>query len=134
MIADAYILLYSITDKESFDKLKNILVTFKNINRSRNIPSVVVGTKIDISSERQVTLRDGLALAKECNSPFFETSALNSFNVSEVFENLITQIERMEDRVSLKNKLNKQKTKIPKAVTSKLNYALYKWKHKSQPQ
>ena len=41
---------------------------------------VIVGNKCDLKNQRQVTKDEGIAYAKECNAPFYETSALQKIN------------------------------------------------------
>ena len=57
------------------------------------IPVVVVGAKSDLEGERQVNKQYGLKLAEKLSAPFFEGSALDGNNVSQVFHSLL---ERMK--------------------------------------
>ena len=119
--------MYSVNDKESFDKLYEIVTIFKTIRRSRNIPCVVVATKIDLSTERSATLSEGLSLANELSCPFFETSAQSSFNVNEVFDNLMKQIYQAKE---MTHKSGRESSTIQKFVSKSFNSCILKWKHK----
>lgn len=119
--------MYSVNDRESFDKLYEIVTIFKTIRRSRNIPCVVVATKIDLSTERSVTLSEGLSLANELRCPFFETSAQSSFNVNEVFDNLMKQIYQAKE---MTHKSGRERSTIQKFVSKSFNSCILKWKHK----
>ena len=119
--------MYSVNDRESFDKLYEIVAIFKTIRRSRNIPCVVVATKIDLSTERSVTLSEGLSLANELRCPFFETSAQSSFNVNEVFDNLMKQIYQAKE---MTHKSGRERSTIQKFVSKSFNSCILKWKHK----
>ena len=119
--------MYSINDRKSFDKLYEIVTIFKTIRRSRNIPCALVATKIDLSTERSVALGEGLSLAHELNCPFFETSAQSSFNVNEVFDNLMKQIYQTKKIV---HKSRRESSKIQKFVSKSFNSCILKWKHK----
>jgi len=46
---------------------------------------VLVGTKADLDSERQVTYEEGNAIAKRYNMEFFEVSSKTGKNVHEAF-------------------------------------------------
>jgi len=52
----------------------------------------LVGNKIDLEEERCVLSNEGEICAKKFNMKFNECSALNSFNVNEIFNVLINDI------------------------------------------
>jgi len=47
-------------------------------------PMILIGNKIDLVREREVTTMEGLALAKLWNIPFFEISAKNNVNIDQI--------------------------------------------------
>jgi GTPase SAR1 family protein len=55
----------------------------------------VVGTKLDLTSEREVQREAIQSLATSWALPFYETSAKKNWHVTEVFEDLLRQ---MRDR------------------------------------
>jgi len=56
---------------------------------------VLVGNKKDLESEREVSLADGQKLAKEINAVFLETSAKDNLCVTDLFQNIVVQIETL---------------------------------------
>lgn len=48
------------------------------------VPLILVGSKADLESDREVSKEDGKALADKFGCPFFETSAKTRVNVDEV--------------------------------------------------
>ena len=57
-----------------------------------NIIKVLVGTKKDLSHERIITESQAQSLADQHNMPYFETSAKNNENISELMEFLIRKV------------------------------------------
>eukprot|EP01080_Neovahlkampfia_damariscottae_P008631 gene8631-578_t len=85
---DTFILVYSITDKGSFEE---IIEMHNNLLKAKGdeeeVPCVLVGAKCDLEQERVVSKEDGIALAEEFGSCiFFETSAKKRINVEEAFD------------------------------------------------
>lgn len=76
--------VYDITDKESFENVKEWL---KEIDRcaSRNVNKLLVGNKSDMTAKREVEYEEALAFAEEMGIPLIETSAKASTNVQEAF-------------------------------------------------
>lgn len=56
------------------------------------MPMVLVGNKIDLEEQRQVSTREGVELARSFACPFFETSAKSRINVEEAFYECVREI------------------------------------------
>ena len=82
--AAGIILAYSIADNRSYN---NVVSWIKQIesNSSEQVCKVLVATKADLDSERQVTYDEGNAIAKRYNMEFFEVSSKTGKNVHEAF-------------------------------------------------
>ena len=72
--------MYDITDRESFDNVKQWL---SEIDRyaCENVNKLLVGNKCDLEAKRQVDFEEAKAFADERGIPFLETSAKSSTNV-----------------------------------------------------
>lgn len=57
-------------------------------------PIVLVGNKIDLTSERVVRTEEGKKLATEWKCKFVETSAKTGVNVPLVMEELVRELEK----------------------------------------
>ena len=93
-VADALILIYDVTDNDSFDRLN---LWIKNIKDWREestitIPVILVGNKIDLEDSRVVTREQGNKFAKENGFLFAECSALTGENVNYIFNKLVLAI------------------------------------------
>ena len=83
--ADGIILVYNIADRRSFDSIR-VWVQQIEKDGSTDVSKALVGNKCDISDDqRVVSYEEGRALAAEYGVPFFETSAKDNINVTEMF-------------------------------------------------
>ena len=90
--ADGVILIYDISDIESFEAVENWLKSIREIGKDK-LPIILVGNKCDLSDDkRMISLKEGQDKADEFNIPFYETSCKEGINIKEVFEKLIDDI------------------------------------------
>ena len=82
--AQGIMLVYDITDLESFQNLNSWLIEIEK-NASKNVYKILVGNKCDMESDRKVTVEQGKDFADQYGMKFFETSAKESTNVSDAF-------------------------------------------------
>ena len=82
--AQGIMLVYDITDLESFQNLNSWLIEIEK-NASKNVYKILVGNKCDMENERKVTVEQGKEFAGQYGMKFFETSAKESTNVSDSF-------------------------------------------------
>ena len=90
--AHGIIVVYDITDKESF---KNIDTWMNEVEKhaSDNVSRILVGNKCDMDESRQVSTDEGKELADQYNIRFMETSAKESANVEEAFTLMTKEIK-----------------------------------------
>jgi len=90
------ILVYDITNRESYNHVSSWLNDARAL-ANPDISIVLVGNKIDLASEREVTFLEASRFAQENDLMFLETSALTGEGVGEVFlkcaRNILTKIE-----------------------------------------
>lgn len=83
--ADACIIVYDITSKQSFDEVKYWL---KDLDEKgpQEVLIALAGNKCDLESLRNVLTVDGKGFAEKNNIPIFmETSAQSGVNITELF-------------------------------------------------
>lgn len=87
-MANAVILVYDITKKESFEHIEQWL---KNVDTKckKNILKILIGNKYDLKQERKVTEHEAKVFAQKNDLPYFETSAKDNYNVTELFERTV---------------------------------------------
>ena len=87
--ADCCLLVYDISDKYSFDQLKDYFIETIKEKCKKNIQIILLGNKTDLEDKRQVAAEEGANLALVNNYIFLETSCLKNKNVADAFETLI---------------------------------------------
>ena len=85
----AILLVYDISNKKSFEQLKNYYCPKIEEYCKKNITILLLGNKADKENKRQVSIEEGTNLAVEHKYKFKETSCLKNENVVDAFEILI---------------------------------------------
>ena len=85
--AHGILLLYDVTNKDSFKNLENWLIEIEK-NSSDKVLKILVGNKCDLTEDREISEEEGKAFALRNGMEFMETSAKMNTNVSEAFETL----------------------------------------------
>ncbi|GMI31029.1 hypothetical protein TrCOL_g6239 [Triparma columacea] len=93
-----YVMMYSITSLQSFQKIEQINTTLLNmLGDAPDVPRILVGSMTDLDGQRAVETSAGQALADEWGVPFMECSSLRDENIREVFHLLLKEIEKDGD-------------------------------------
>ncbi|PWZ24622.1 GTP-binding protein YPTM2 [Zea mays] len=90
--AHGIIIVYDVTDQESFNNVKQWL---NEIDRyaSDNVNKLLVGNKSDLTANKVVATETAKAFADEMGIPFMETSAKNAINVEQAFMAMAASIK-----------------------------------------
>ncbi|KAL9649710.1 hypothetical protein ABK040_009526 [Willaertia magna] len=90
--AHGIIIVYDVTDQESFANVKTWL---NEIDRyaSDNVNKLLVGNKCDLTSKKVVDRSTAEEFAKGLGIPFLETSAKTSTNVEQAFTTMASEIK-----------------------------------------
>ena len=113
--ANGILLLYNITDRDSFDSLNSFLIEIRK-NAKKDIFIILVGTNCDLEDERIVTYQEGKDFATKNGMKFIEVSAKNNINVKEAFNILL---EDILNNISDGNKVYKPKVETSLLVKNK---------------
>ena len=87
-----FILVYSLVNQQSFQDIKPMRDQIIRVKRYERVPMILVGNKVDLEGEREVSSVEGKALAEDWNCPFIETSAKNKSSVDELFAEIVRQM------------------------------------------
>ena len=92
------LVVYDITKKPTFENLEKWLKELRQ-HADPNVCVMIVGNKTDLRPQRTILHEEGRAFADEHHYSFIETSALDSTNVGEAFNNLLVDIfkKQVED-------------------------------------
>ncbi|XP_077156031.1 GTP-binding protein Di-Ras2 [Ranitomeya variabilis] len=111
----AFILVYSVTSRQSLEELKPIYEQICQIKGDvESIPIMLVGNKSDESQNREVENSDGEAIAKKWKCAFMETSAKMNHNVKELFQELLNLEKRRTVSLQIDGKKSKQQKRKEK--------------------
>lgn len=104
------ILVFDVTDRRSFDQIRNFWEDFKMYEGSQTVAKILVGNKVDL--ERKVAATEGEQLAREFGIPYIESSAKSGFHIHEIFSTLLDNMtipDEDENPVKLRKELQKEK-------------------------
>jgi Ras-related protein Rab-1A len=89
--AHGIIIVYDVTDVESFNNVKHWL---NEIDRyaTEHVSKLLVGNKSDLVQKKAIDYDTAKALADKLGIPFLETSAKNSANVDKAFVKMAEEI------------------------------------------
>ncbi|XP_004690548.1 PREDICTED: GTP-binding protein RAD [Condylura cristata] len=96
-MGDAYVIVYSVTDKGSFEKASELRIQLRRARQMDDVPIILVGNKSDLVRSREVSLDEGRACAVVFDCKFIETSAALHHNVQALFEGVVRQIRLRRD-------------------------------------
>ena len=109
--AEGIMLVFDVTNSDSFNGLKDWLESIKTHFGEKNIsiPIIIVGNKIDLEDKRDVEKDDANKFAQENNYKYFETSAKTGEGVDNAVRELVRQILANKDSEDSGEKNNKIK-------------------------
>ena len=88
------LLVYDITNRQSFDTLRDVWYQKVCDHTDENTQCILVGNKCDLESERQVDSSIAKEFADRLRIPFIETSAKDNINVELAFMTLAAMVVR----------------------------------------
>lgn len=92
---DGFLLIFDITDPEAFVDLQHLHEQIIRVKgSSAPIPSILVGNKIDLVDQRQVSAEDAAEKARQWSMPYIETSAKAKQNVDKIYSELMRLIRQ----------------------------------------
>ena len=116
--AHGILLLYDVTDRDSFKNLNNWLIEIEK-NANKNVLKILIGNKTDLEDKRVISYNQGKEFADNYGLKFIETSAKKNININEAFETLGRELMK----ASGEKKITKQppNKKISAAKVQDLN-------------
>ncbi|RNE99892.1 ras-related protein Rab21 [Trypanosoma rangeli] len=116
--AQGAIIVYDITDYESFVKVKVWLKELQQVVGNNNISVVVVGNKIDLERQRRVTVKEAEEWANGLHAKHYSVSAKLGLHVAEPFTEIATNVL---NRISEADRILHPRPRMIKNEVTKLN-------------
>jgi len=92
------LLVYDVTKRESFENLPTW--SHQVDQHAPHARKIVIGNKIDLTDQRQVTPEEGRGMGMQLGASFIETSAKTGENVEEAFEKIAQYgVDRVRGRI-----------------------------------
>ena len=115
--ADAFMIVYNVSSRKSFDRAKGIAELIRSGNRSPGMaPVALIGNKTDLEHLREVCTNEGMVLADEKGFQFFEVSAAEEIvTIANAFESLMKEVLMY---VSTQRRRRNSFGTVSKAITS----------------
>ena len=99
--ANQVMLVYDVTNPDSFQLLKQWHESVKQENQGRSLPGVLIANKTDLEQRQVVSSEDGQAFADAIGFEFFEVSALQSKQLENPFKALAAQFyQKYEEKIA----------------------------------
>ena len=99
-LGEGFLIVYSITMRDTFTDVNRFHDHILSVKGVEDVPLIVVGSKCDLDSDREVPTAEGKALAEKFDVPFFETSAKTRVHVDEVFFELVRLVKKYKSSSS----------------------------------
>ena len=108
--ADAAIVIFDLTEQNTFNDLKKWLKDIKNCG-DKNIQILIVGNKLDLVGKRKVTQSQAMNFCKDNGYKYIEASAKDGTNVLRIFEEVTSDLANRHQKQKEKEINEKYKMK-----------------------
>ena len=108
--SEAIILVYSVCSRFSFDQIplfRRQVHAIKDLQDVKETPVCLVGNKSDRTTEREVTVAEGMIAATELGCDFAETSAKNNENIEKVFVDVVRRLQTIRLQMAESTEVSK---------------------------
>jgi small GTP-binding protein len=109
--AEGVILVYDVTNTETFLNLKNWINSINSNTRDSNLKKIIIGNKIDL--KREVNKEEAVDFAKENGIPYYEVSAKLNTNINDSIKSLIEEVVKTPEYQQRKKLKGKKLDDIP---------------------
>ena len=118
--AHAIIILYDITQKASFDHIRNWITEIDKFGK-QGVLKVIVGNKLDMENNRKITKEAAENLALKYGIKFWEVSAKDNTNIEEMFLDTIKTLLEKNSKIISEGSSMATNIQLNKNVKNKKN-------------
>ncbi|XP_067118921.1 ras-related protein M-Ras-like [Centruroides vittatus] len=102
---DGFLLVYSVTDRQSFQNIRNFHTQILRVKDRDSYPMLLVANKVDLIHLRKVTEDQGRDLAAQLKISYIETSAKDPpLNVDAAFHEVVRIIRNLPPQTDKKRR------------------------------
>ena len=119
--SEGVMVVYDITNTESFDSLKFWINSIKTNMENKNIfiPVIIIGNKTDMEESREIMTEDAEKFAEDNKYKYFETSAKTGEGIDKAIRDLINQILNQSGNNDDQKEYRKDSVKIKENTEEK---------------
>ena len=118
--AQAIIILYDITQKSSFDHIRNWITEIDKFGK-QGVLKVIVGNKLDLENNRKISKEDAENLALKYGVKLWEVSAKDNTNIEEMFIDTIKTLLEKNSKIISESSSMGNNIKLSKNIKNKKN-------------
>ena len=118
--AQAIIILYDITQKSSFDHIRNWITEIDKFGK-QGVLKVIVGNKLDLENNRKISKEDAENLALKYGLKLWEVSAKDNTNIEEMFVDTIKILLEKNSKIISESSSMGNNIKLNKNIKNKKN-------------
>ena len=121
--AEGVLVVYDITNTDSFDNVKYWISSIKYNMESKNIkiPIILLGNKIDMDESREITKEVAEKYAAENNYKYFETSAKTGVGIDKAIRELVDQVINQTNNIDDQKEFRKDSVQIKEEIIETIN-------------
>ena len=118
--AQAIIILYDITQKSSFEHIRNWITEIDKFGK-QGVLKVIVGNKLDLENNRKISKEDAENLALKYGVKLWEVSAKDNTNIEEMFVDTIKTLLEKNSKIINESSSMGNNIKLSKNIKNKKN-------------
>ena len=118
--AQAIIILYDITQKSSFDHIRNWITEIDKFGK-QGVLKVIVGNKLDLENNRKISKEDAENLALKYGLKLWEVSAKDNTNIEEMFVDTIKTLLEKNSKIISESSYIGNNIELNKNIKNKKN-------------
>ncbi|KAL8597911.1 Ras-related protein Rap-2c [Nucella lapillus] len=96
--SQGFVIVFSITSSQTFQDIKTMREHIQRVKGQEGVPLLLVGNKVDLAVQREVSTSEGFGLSNRWGCPYMETSAKSTENVNELFIEIVREMNSVPEK------------------------------------
>lgn len=92
--ANAALLIFDLTSRESFATIKQMLIQFHR-HCDEHVVKLLIGNKLDLTDKRDVSEKEASEFASQIGASYHEVSALVDIGIDEIFHKAASELVQL---------------------------------------